>query len=182
MSSLSEDALEILKKYDTVLIVDDSGSMIGERWRQVSTDPQLQIHNLIMAFNETPQAGQALAELAAVAARYDTDGIEIHFLNSSKGGKILKVCGDYMLFYISILTGERTNAERHHFPPPSLPQNADDVKEIFDSVRPYGRTPLGKKLNKLLKAYLKRQLKSPDLKAVNYIVLTDGVPCEYLCK
>lgn len=67
-------------------------------------------------------------------------------------------------------------------PPPSLPQNADDVKEIFDSVRPYGRTPLGKKLNKLLKAYLKRQLKSPDLKAVNYIVLTDGVPCEYLCK
>ena len=30
-----EDALETLKKYDTVLIVDDSGSMQGHRWEEV---------------------------------------------------------------------------------------------------------------------------------------------------
>jgi len=30
-----EDALETLRKYDTVLVVDDSGSMQGRRWEEV---------------------------------------------------------------------------------------------------------------------------------------------------
>lgn len=30
-----ENALETLKKYDTVLIMDDSGSMLGNRWEEV---------------------------------------------------------------------------------------------------------------------------------------------------
>lgn len=31
----SEDALEFLRNYDTVFIVDDSGSMWGQRWEEV---------------------------------------------------------------------------------------------------------------------------------------------------
>lgn len=30
-----EDALDTLKKYDTVIVVDDSGSMQGSRWTEV---------------------------------------------------------------------------------------------------------------------------------------------------
>lgn len=33
----AENALQTLRKYDTVLIIDDSGSMLGSKWRQVST-------------------------------------------------------------------------------------------------------------------------------------------------
>ncbi|KAF8068084.1 hypothetical protein FPV67DRAFT_1171518 [Lyophyllum atratum] len=55
--------LAALKNFDTdtVIVVDDSGSMRGRLWTQ---------------------AGTTLAQLAAVASKYDTDGIEIQFLNS----------------------------------------------------------------------------------------------------
>jgi Mg-chelatase subunit ChlD len=34
--NVREDALEALRKYDTVVVVDDSGSMsFGQRWKEV---------------------------------------------------------------------------------------------------------------------------------------------------
>ncbi|GLB38866.1 putative von willebrand factor [Lyophyllum shimeji] len=62
-SQAEEDALATLKGFDIVIVVDDSGSMQGSRWKK---------------------AGRALAQLAAVAAEYDSDGIGIQFLNSSE--------------------------------------------------------------------------------------------------
>ncbi|KAF5388374.1 hypothetical protein D9615_000746 [Tricholomella constricta] len=64
-----EDALETLIKFNTVLVVDDSSSMRGSRWAE---------------------ARQALSGLARKAGLYDTDGIDIYFLNSSKVGLNLK--------------------------------------------------------------------------------------------
>ncbi|GLB34195.1 putative von Willebrand factor (vWF) type A domain contatining protein [Lyophyllum shimeji] len=64
-----EDALETLRKYNTILIVDDSSSMRGARWEE---------------------AGAALSGLASRAGEYDTDGIDIHFLNSPEIGQDLK--------------------------------------------------------------------------------------------
>ncbi|KAF7966810.1 hypothetical protein HWV62_36979 [Athelia sp. TMB] len=59
-----EDVFEALKDYDTVLIVDDSASMTWEdRWGE---------------------ARRALSALAALAAPYDVDGIDLHFLNSAE--------------------------------------------------------------------------------------------------
>jgi len=55
-----ENALETLRKYDTVIVVDDSGSMRGRRWRETR---------------------DALSSLADVTAQYDADGIDVHFLN-----------------------------------------------------------------------------------------------------
>jgi len=60
-----EDALETLRKYNTVIIVDDSGSMAGSRWKE---------------------AREALAALAGIASKYDTDGIDVCFLNSKHVG------------------------------------------------------------------------------------------------
>jgi uncharacterized protein YegL len=65
----SEDALEFLRNYDTVFIVDDSGSMWGQRWEE---------------------ARKALAPLVDKASKCDRDGIDIHFLNSKESGKGLK--------------------------------------------------------------------------------------------
>jgi len=67
-AGIKEDDLAILKDYDTVLIVDDSGSM-EPLWSQ---------------------ACRALSALAVVASRYDKNGIDIHFLNHEKAGERIK--------------------------------------------------------------------------------------------
>lgn len=55
-----ENALETLRQYDTIIIMDDSSSMAGSLWKE---------------------AKQALATLADVASQYDANGVDIHFLN-----------------------------------------------------------------------------------------------------
>ncbi|EIW76314.1 hypothetical protein CONPUDRAFT_158340 [Coniophora puteana RWD-64-598 SS2] len=126
-----ENALEILRRYDTVLIVDDSTSMRGALWHE---------------------AREALADLAKAAATYDTDGIDICFLNSKEHGEGLK--------------------------------EADEVRDIFNRVKPTFGTPLGVVVHKVLKRYLKRLEREiqrdsdadEEVKPVNYIVITDGRP------
>ncbi|KAJ7739508.1 hypothetical protein B0H16DRAFT_1538905 [Mycena metata] len=65
-----EDALEILRRYDTVILVDDSSSM--------------SLPGSKKAVSRWDEAGQALAALAQVVQGYDADGIDIHFLNARK--------------------------------------------------------------------------------------------------
>jgi hypothetical protein len=67
--SMIEDALEMLRKFDTIIIVDDSGSMYGERWRE---------------------ARDVLASLVQTASIYDIDGIDIYFLNDRQYGTNMK--------------------------------------------------------------------------------------------
>jgi hypothetical protein len=67
-AGIKEDDLAILKDYDTVIIVDDSGSM-EPLWNQ---------------------ACRALATLATIASRYDKNGIDIYFLNHDKAAEHLK--------------------------------------------------------------------------------------------
>ncbi|KAH0840306.1 hypothetical protein J3R83DRAFT_1316 [Lanmaoa asiatica] len=65
-----ENALDMLREYDTVIIMDDSASMLQDhRWEQ---------------------ACEALGGLAQTAATYDKDGIDIHFLNHPKYGTNIK--------------------------------------------------------------------------------------------
>ncbi|PCH40987.1 hypothetical protein WOLCODRAFT_70347 [Wolfiporia cocos MD-104 SS10] len=137
-----EDALDTLRKFNTVIVVDDSGSMAGARWRE---------------------ARDALASLADIAAKYDADGIDICFLNSTRVGTNMKF----------------------------LPaQDSELIRRLFDSVTPSGPTPIGEKLEELLLYYLdyldraRARADAGDDKAmrairpVNYIVITDGAPTD----
>ncbi|CAE6474346.1 unnamed protein product [Rhizoctonia solani] len=65
----NEDPLEMLKRYKTVMIVDDSSSMEGSSW---------------------VEAREALAGLADAAAKYDQEGIDVHFLNDPRVGTNMK--------------------------------------------------------------------------------------------
>ncbi|KAF8834561.1 hypothetical protein BDN67DRAFT_975920 [Paxillus ammoniavirescens] len=133
-----EDALETLRQYDTVVIVDDSGSMSqGGRW---------------------PQARDALSELAAIASTYDRDGIDIHFLNNSRSAIGMK--------------------------------DSNNVRHLFEKVRPEGATPIAAKLDVLVGNYIRkleqaskrRDKGDPSalerIKPVNFILITDGVPTD----
>jgi uncharacterized protein YegL len=55
-----EDPYSFLTTFDTTLLIDDSGSMAGRSWREVS---------------------QALSTIAPIVTKHDSDGIDIYFLN-----------------------------------------------------------------------------------------------------
>ncbi|KAJ7075657.1 hypothetical protein B0H15DRAFT_866232 [Mycena belliarum] len=74
-----EDGLAVLRDYDTVILVDDSGSM---RRRGTSKASRWE------------EAGKALQALADVAKDYDADGIDIHFLNHIKPSLNMKSSTD----------------------------------------------------------------------------------------
>ncbi|KAK7470159.1 hypothetical protein VKT23_001597 [Stygiomarasmius scandens] len=59
----------MLAEFDTVIILDDSGSMSGSSWKE---------------------ARNALAPLAKIASKYDENGIDIHFMNSREVGENIK--------------------------------------------------------------------------------------------
>jgi Mg-chelatase subunit ChlD len=121
----------MLKEYDTIIIVDDSGSM-ASLWGQ---------------------ARKALAKLAAIASRYDTDGIEIRFLNNTgrTGNQQVKV--------------NRLISEQ-------------DVERLFDQVKPYGATPLGMCLEDVTQSLLRALERGETCKKTNYLVITDGIPTD----
>ena len=53
------------------------------------------------------------------------------------------------------------------------------VQEIFQTVRPGGKTPIGKNLQKIFEDYFEEYEKNPDsTKPINIICITDGVPTD----
>lgn len=139
-STRTENYLSILKNFDTIFLVDDSPSMLYKsRWSDTAS---------------------ALASISTVATQYDTDGIDIHFLNSPEKD----VFGVH---------------------------SRDEVTAIFKAARPRegGSTPLGARLDGILRGYLDRYAlardeaaSSPDparylasvIKPLNVVVITDG--------
>ncbi|KAL4267402.1 VWFA domain-containing protein [Pleurotus pulmonarius] len=130
----AENALETLRKFDTVIIVDDSKSMSGPLWKEASN---------------------ALAALAQTAGDYDTDGIDVHFLNDERVGRGLKNARDVNRLFNSVrpggisLIGEKLEE--------LLLQYLDMIEAAKDSGDP---------------ATLKA------IKPTNFIVITDGVPTD----
>jgi len=133
-----ENALEMLRTYDTVVIMDDSGSMLrDDRWEQ---------------------ACEALSNLAQIAATYDRDGIDIHFLNHPKSGMNVK----------------DPNAVRQlfrHVQPRGLTPIANKLDVL-----------VGDYVEKLERAARRKHqgdsLALKGIKPVNFIVITDGAPTD----
>jgi hypothetical protein len=138
----SEDPYSFLSTFDTVLLVDDSGSMAGRSWREVS---------------------QALATIAPIVTKHDCDGIDIYFLNYKS-----KDTGEPSEGVIA--TGYRGI------------KRAVTITEIFERVRPQGGTPTGTRVYNILNPYLAKLEKvmgeGKEVKPMNLIVLTDGVPSD----
>ena len=57
----ADDRYSFLRSFDTVFLIDDSGSMAGRSWRETQA---------------------ALSAIAPICTAHDADGIDIHFLNA----------------------------------------------------------------------------------------------------
>lgn len=60
-SEQADDPYAFLSTFDTVFLIDDSGSMAGRSWRECAS---------------------AIASITPICTSHDKDGIDIHFLNS----------------------------------------------------------------------------------------------------
>ncbi|KAG8724667.1 hypothetical protein FRC09_015811 [Ceratobasidium sp. 395] len=136
ISSGLENALELLKEYDTVFLIDDSGSMAGSLWRE---------------------AGKALEGVARVAAQYDDDGIDLHFLN----------CRESML-------GVTSEQQVRDLFTRLQPRGQTPTGARLDSLlRPY--------ISSIEQAYQDTGSTDPSvtgIKPINFIVITDGAPTD----
>ncbi|KAJ7115561.1 hypothetical protein C8R43DRAFT_124285 [Mycena crocata] len=136
-----ENALEILRKYDTVILVDDSGSMTLPGSKKGAT--------------RWFEAGEALEALAETAQQYDTDGIDIYFLNNPKEALNMKSSSEVRSVFNKI-----------------TPSGATPTGERLDQLlKPY--------LMKLEAAKIQPDGTPEDaqgevIKRVNFIVITDG--------
>lgn len=105
-----------------------------------------------------------------MAEKYDNDGIDIYFLNNEAKGENLKVSNSCLM-----------RSTCAYF----MVQGKDAVERLFRTVYPNGGTMIGRKLEDLLLKYLeqldkaKSQGTTGGIKPVNYIVITDGEPCEH---
>ncbi|KAL5487981.1 hypothetical protein ACEPAI_6089 [Sanghuangporus weigelae] len=132
-----EDPLELLKQYDTIFIIDDSVSMVGERWTETR---------------------EALASLAEVAARYDTEGIDVYFLNARRSARNMR-------------SGESVKRQFDSIEPQGISLLARRLEELLNDY-----------ISELEQA--QREILRGDLNAlhrvkpVNYIIITDGVPTD----
>ncbi|KAF9226923.1 hypothetical protein BS17DRAFT_728914 [Gyrodon lividus] len=133
-----ENALETLRQYDTVIIMDDSGSMTqAGRWQQ---------------------ACEALCGLSQIAASYDRDGIDIHFLNDRKQA-------------IGVKDSENIRQLFKHV----KPQGWTPIGYKLDLL-------VGDYIGKLEKASRRQNKGDPlalkQIKPINFIVITDGAPTD----
>ncbi|KAJ7147343.1 hypothetical protein C8R46DRAFT_1312949, partial [Mycena filopes] len=92
-----EDPLDILREYDTVILMDDSSSMYNPGSKE-------------SRITRWEEAGQALAALAKKVQTYDEDGMDIHFLNHS--GKALNMKALQDLFNSITPNGQTPTGKR----------------------------------------------------------------------
>ncbi|KAK6332083.1 hypothetical protein TWF718_002617 [Orbilia javanica] len=124
----ADDPYTFLRDFDTVVLVDDSGSMSGGRWNQTAA---------------------ALSAIVPIITFYDSDGIDVYFLNAPD------------------------RPHNHNIRTPG------QVMEIFGTVRPQGSTPTGRALKRILEPYMEKFERNPNrVKPLNIIVITDGVPTD----
>ncbi|KAJ7619374.1 hypothetical protein FB45DRAFT_930595 [Roridomyces roridus] len=127
----AENALEILRKFDTVILMDDSPSM-----KKSGSNNQV---------SRWTEAGLALQSLAEKVVQYDEDGMDIHFLNHKESALQLKSASNVKEVFDKVTprgwtpTGRRLRdlltplldqLEAANIEPDGTPKNKETRKEI----------------------------------------------------
>ncbi|ERT00282.1 von willebrand factor [Sporothrix schenckii 1099-18] len=159
----AEDPYAFLSMFDTIFVIDDSGSMAGRPWREVQA---------------------VLANITPICTQHDADGIDIYFLNHKNTPAAQGGGGQQARVPPGKAVGGYHNVT-----------DAAAVSRIFQTVKPGGATPTGTRLHNIFQPYLRYyeakrnemeqrgEYGDPDpddIKPVNMIVITDGVPTDDL--
>ncbi|KAI0136797.1 hypothetical protein BJ170DRAFT_677665 [Xylariales sp. AK1849] len=155
-ASTVEDPYAFLSTFDTIFLIDDSGSMAGRSWRETHA---------------------ALAAIVPICISHDDDGIDVYFLNHKTGQAADQAKGAAGTGYRNVKKAKGASA-------PGEQMTVEDIFHPRN-VSPRMGTPTGTRLNHILRPYLKhyeQEFRRTDdetcLKPLNIIVITDGVPSD----
>lgn len=149
MRLLQDPLHPFLEQYELVFVVDDSTSMLSERWI------------------ETEDVLAGVAQRCALHGPEDNNGIDVYFLNhrsrSTTTTEISTTTTTSSAREIS--TGAAANEEGYEvLDRPAAEgeggytnvKTAEEVREIFGHVRPRGLTPFGNRIAQILDPYVRR--------------------------
>ncbi|CAG8909760.1 unnamed protein product [Penicillium egyptiacum] len=129
----SDSQYAFLGEFHTIFLVDDSSSMRGELWQE---------------------AKEAIAAIAPVCTKYDSEGIDIYFINhrpkpNTNSNSNSSSNYNYNHNYNPSRRSRLDAGGYHNI------RTAQRVNEIFTSVRPSGGTGVGGRLHDILDPYMK---------------------------
>lgn len=148
-----EDPYAFLSSFDTIFLIDDSGSMAGRSWREVQS---------------------ALASITPVCTEHDADGIDLYFLNHrsgpfSGGAAPAATEGKASGGYFNVTDVDTVNHIFTSVRPSGMTPTGTRLNHILKAyMRHYEQG-------------IKRAGGDPDdtdVKPINVIVITDGVPSD----
>ncbi|KAI5837916.1 hypothetical protein DFP73DRAFT_531376 [Morchella snyderi] len=146
-SSMRENQYDFLRSFDTVFIIDDSASM--------------------EAFTRWSDTRIALETIATIATKYDTDGIDIHFLNSTKhDARNVKSAAEVHRLFDRVQPGGITPIAT------CLDRILRDYLDSYAAVRT--SSPGSPPMTPLSPGFNTAQYPKP----LNIIILTDGEPTD----
>lgn len=152
---IPEDALSFLKQYDTVIVMDDSLSM----WED----------------NRWGEAREALSAFIDLATKYDSDGVDICFLNSPTRKNVKHVSEIHALFEThqprdgGTYIGHRLDEITREYLK-KLKASKKKEKEKKGGFRSLFRSKSDEKV--------KAHAKADHVKPINFIIITDGQPTD----
>ncbi|CAG8033988.1 unnamed protein product [Penicillium nalgiovense] len=124
----SDSQYAFLGEFHTIFLVDDSSSMRGELWQE---------------------AKEAIAAIAPVCTKYDSEGIDIYFINHRPKSNTNTSSSSNYYNYNPSRRSKLEAGGYHNI------KTAQRVNEIFTSVRPSGGTGVGGRLHDILDPYTK---------------------------
>jgi uncharacterized protein YegL len=109
IAETADDPYAFLTHFDTVFLIDDSGSMAGRSWRET---------------------GAALATIAPICAARDRDGIDLHFLNHPRSFTNITSAGMVGEAFQTVRPGggTPTGTRLHHLLKPYLAKVQDQSR------------------------------------------------------
>lgn len=147
-STIPEDEYAFLSSFDTIFVIDDSGSMIGRSWREVQS---------------------VLASIVPLCTQHDKDGVDIYFFNHRSNNPAIPSQGKPAGGYCNVTTMEQVNQIFTTVRPSGMTPTGTRLNHILkaylrhyeDGVKRAGGDP-----------------DATDVKPVNVITITDGVPSD----
>lgn len=143
-----EDPYAFLSSFDTIFLIDDSGSMAGRSWREVQS---------------------ALASITPICTAHDGDGVDVYFLNNRSLLPAIPSEGKAAGGYIGVRDAATVDGIFTSVRPGGMTPTGTRLNQILKAyLRHYeqaieraGGDPDG-----------------TDVKPINVIVITDGVPSD----
>ncbi|KAI1433447.1 hypothetical protein GGR50DRAFT_668627 [Xylaria sp. CBS 124048] len=162
-----ENEFKFLAEFDTAFLIDDSSSMSRNDWGH----PRPRQGEL----SRWEQTRNVIEQIVPICMRYDTDGIDLYFLNEPYDETFFTSPRRYEPF---LRHDGIVNEGKAIFVYAGV-KDAEDVRRMFSFRRPALYTPTGKRLGQILKTYVDCyeariiEHRAPP-KPLNIIVITDG--------